>query len=216
MYIEGFLSPEESLHLIEISEPKWENSVVWSGEDKDPQTDTTVRVSETALIPRTPMVNCIEQRALEIQGWRKGLHLERLRTQKYGSGGHYVHHFDWKGGRGADRVSSFMVYVDADCEGGGTHFPNIREASDQWCRKGFVECGEDIDGTGDGNEVDESTEGKLREGVTFRPVKGNAVFWENLRSDGSGYDETWHAGLPVLKGSKIGLNIWTWAIPGRW
>jgi prolyl 4-hydroxylase len=36
------------------------------------------------------------------------------------------------------------------------------------------------------------------------------VYWENMRSDGSGYPESWHAGLPVESGSKIGLNIWSW------
>jgi prolyl 4-hydroxylase len=46
--------------------------------------------------------------------------------------------------------------------------------------------------------------------VIFKPVAGNAVYWENMRSDGSGYPESWHAGLPVKSGSKIGLNIWSW------
>ncbi|KAK0710887.1 hypothetical protein B0H67DRAFT_667875 [Lasiosphaeris hirsuta] len=49
-------------------------------------------------------------------------------------------------------------------------------------------------------------------GVVFKPVPGNAVYWENFRPDGTGkgYDETWHAGLPVVKGVKVGLNIWSW------
>lgn len=44
----------------------------------------------------------------------------------------------------------------------------------------------------------------------FKPIKGNAVYWENMRSDGTGYEESWHAGLPVESGEKIGLNIWNW------
>lgn len=47
-------------------------------------------------------------------------------------------------------------------------------------------------------------------GVEFKPIKGNAVFWVNMRSDGKGYEETYHAGLPVTEGFKIGLNIWSW------
>ena len=43
----------------------------------------------------------------------------------------------------------------------------------------------------------------------FKPRAGNAVYWENFRADGTGYDETWHAGLPVTKGVKVGLNIWS-------
>ncbi|KAK0738597.1 hypothetical protein B0T18DRAFT_334715 [Schizothecium vesticola] len=51
-----------------------------------------------------------------------------------------------------------------------------------------------------------------QQGVVFRPLPGNAVYWENFRSDGSGrgFQETWHAGLPVVEGIKVGLNIWSW------
>jgi prolyl 4-hydroxylase len=45
----------------------------------------------------------------------------------------------------------------------------------------------------------------------FKVVPGNAVYWENFMADGTGrgYEETWHAGLPVRKGVKVGLNIWS-------
>jgi prolyl 4-hydroxylase len=76
--------------------------------------------------------------------------------------------------------------------------------SKEWCR--FLEC---EDGQkGKGKEV-------MPEGITFKPIKGNAVFWENLRPDGSGYPETWHAAFPVMEGTKVGLNIWSWYQPGR-
>lgn len=88
-----------------------------------------------------------------------------------------------------------MVYVAADCAGGGTHFPRLAKPVDSaWCR--FVEC----DGA--------------REGVVFKPVAGNAVYWENMRADGSGYAESWHAGLPVERGVKVGLNVWSWLQEG--
>jgi prolyl 4-hydroxylase len=90
-----------------------------------------------------------------------------------------------------------MVYLAANCTGGGTHFPRLsRPSGDEWCR--FIECGEEY--------ADEG----LKEGVIFKPMKGTAVFWENMRQDGSGYPETWHAGIQVTSGSKIGLNIWSW------
>lgn len=50
----------------------------------------------------------------------------------------------------------------------------------------------------------------LSQGIIFKPIAGNAIFWENMRRDGSGYWESWHAGLPVESGVKIGLNIWSW------
>jgi prolyl 4-hydroxylase len=96
-----------------------------------------------------------------------------------------------------------MVYVDADCEGGGTEFPRLKMPEmgrGRWCE--FLECG----------AADEDGSGRRREkmGVTFKPIKRNAVYWENIGSDGRGYEETYHAGLPVLSGTKVGLNIWSW------
>jgi prolyl 4-hydroxylase len=101
-------------------------------------------------------------------------------------------------------VSTFMVYVDAECEGGGTEFPRVKMPdvgnSSRWCE--FLDC-------------DERFKNEDGMGVTFKPISGNAVFWENLGRDGRGYEETFHAGLPVTKGRKIGLNIWSWG-PARW
>ncbi len=48
------------------------------------------------------------------------------------------------------------------------------------------------------------------EGVTFKAKAGNAVFWMNFDAEYKGYKETIHAGMPVTKGTKVGLNIWSW------
>lgn len=183
------------------SADKFEASTVSNGGETS--INKNVRHSEVALVDRDDVVRCVEHRARAFQGWRPDLHIERLRTQRYGAGGHYVHHYDWSGAsREADRVSTFMVYVDAQCEGGGTEFPRLRMPdleNSTWCR--FLECNQN--GTA-----------RRQTGVTFKPIKGNAVFWINLRPDGRGYEETWHAGLPVISGSKVGLNIWSWG-PAR-
>jgi prolyl 4-hydroxylase len=173
-----------------FSEDKFEVSTVTSGDDT--RIDQDIRRSEVALLDRDEAVKCIEDRARSFQGWRRNLVIERLRSQRYATLGHYVHHYDWSGmSKTADRVSTFMVYVHANCTGGGTEFPRLKMPEDpRWCE--FLDCGEES------------------KGVTFKPISGNAVFWENLRSDGSGYTETWHAGLPVTSGVKVGLNIWSW------
>lgn len=87
--------------------------------------------------------------------------------------------------------------VEKDEEGG--EVKKGGEEEDPWCR--FVEC--------EGGRVKTGPDGR---GVTFKAVEGNAVFWTNFRADGSGdgYRETWHAGLPVTRGEKVGLNIWSW------
>ncbi|KAM3073628.1 hypothetical protein ACMFMG_004487 [Clarireedia jacksonii] len=198
VYIEGFLSRNESEHLVRVSEPLYAPSTITHGQET--KIDKSVRHSEVALLERDEVVRCIEHRARAFQGWRKDVGIEMLRTQRYGVGGHYGMHFDWSGGgkRGVDRVSTFMVYVDVspDIVGGGTEFPRIiGPKGGRW--EEFL-------------TVTENEDGRIEEGVTFKPIKGNAVFWENMGRDGRGYAETWHAGLPVEKGEKVGLNIWSW------
>ena len=184
------------------SEPIFKPSTVTHDAGASSHRDATIRDSELAFIPRTSTVRCVEARARSLQGWREEVWIERLRVQRYHPGGHYSHHFDWSTGRGGwGRVGSFMAWVDDDDSGlvgGGTEFPLLRRRADErWCR--FVEC----------PPADEET---LNVGTVFKPIPGNAVYWENFRSDGSGrgYEETWHAGLPVVEGVKIGLNIWSW------
>lgn len=170
-----------------------------------------MRDSSVALLPRTDAVRCIEARALAFQGWRRDVWIERLRTQRYVEGGYYRHHLDWSGNVGGwGRVSSFMAWVDASggLEGGGTEFPLLEGGGGEgrWCE--LLECEEQKvrDEKAGGDEEEGDGEGR---GVTFRVVPGNAVYWENFAADGRGYEETWHAGLPVKKGVKVGLNIWS-------
>ncbi|TDZ87593.1 Prolyl 4-hydroxylase 5 [Colletotrichum sidae] len=214
LYIQNFLSPHERAHLLEISESLFEPSTI-THDGAGTQRDTSIRESEVALLPRTETVRCIEARARALQGWREELWIERLRTQRYVEGGHYAYHFDWSSNRGGwGRVSSMMVWVDArgDAEdeelvGGGTEFPllTVPGLKRFWCR--FLECGDEAKK----HDSEEEEEGEGVKGVVFKAVPGNAVYWENFRADGSGagYDETWHAGLPVTKGVKVGLNIWS-------
>ena len=121
---------------------------------------------------------------------------------RYDIGGQYRHHFDWvasdkvvSDNLGGNRVTTFMVYLDDNCTGGGTNFPRLKAPADsKWCK--FIDCDE-----------------PYATGVTFKPIMGNAIFWENLHpSNSSGHTDTWHAGLPVTSGSKTGLNIWTWLV----
>ncbi|KAL5335774.1 hypothetical protein BJX70DRAFT_374421 [Aspergillus crustosus] len=215
VYIEGFLSETEADYLVNLSLPLYTPSPLYSSAenkdtDTDPNTDTTKRLSDRALLPRTPAVKCIESRARSFQGHKPHLYIERLWTQRYNISGHYTHHYDWAGtakGRGGDRLSTFMVYVDSKgLSGGGTNFLFLRRPRDErWC--GFLEC--------ESESESEKAGEKKGGGVTFRPIKGNAIYWENLRPDGSGYPETWHASFPVLQGEKVGMNIWSWYQPPR-
>lgn len=199
------------------------------------QRNATVRDSEVAVVPRDNVVRCIEARARRLQGWRDDLWIERLRVQRYQApSGHYSYHYDWSrsgaatGGWG--RVSSLMVFVDdgeldesaggrdaRPLKGGGTAFPRLprRSTDNRWCK--FIGCRQDgssseDDGADPEDTVYANASTDNSTGVVFQPVVGNAVFWENFRPDGTGraYEETWHAGLRVRQGVKVGLNIWSW------
>ncbi|CAG7836314.1 unnamed protein product [Allacma fusca] len=45
-------------------------------------------------------------------------------------------------------------------------------------------------------------------GVAARPVKGSAVFWNNLFSSGNPDERTWHGACPVIMGEKWVANKW--------
>lgn len=224
------------------SEPIFEPSTVTHNGGAATHHDQIVRDSEVAVVPRTNIVRCIEARARTFQGWREEQWVELLRTQRYRPGGHYNHHFDWSSSSGGwGRVSTFNVWVHGSASGdgggdnenqvvgGGTEFPLLKRTSfdKRWCR--FIECDDAEGDEKDKLRLDAKTEkdgtanrrGQIgvdapsstsRAGVVFKPLAGNAVYWENFRPDGTGrgWDETWHAGLPVKGGTKVGLNIWTW------
>ncbi|OTB14729.1 hypothetical protein K445DRAFT_318628 [Daldinia sp. EC12] len=199
IYLANFITPEERAHLQEITKDTFSHSAV--ADSSGAQGLRQTRTSQSTNVPRDAVVRCIEERALLFQGFDvPRTHLEPLQLVKYGPGERYHFHTDWytnsahaTSALGGNRLSSFFAYVAAsdDITGGGTNFPMVRAPHDErWCE--FVDCDE-----------------PWENGVTFRPVVGNAVFWQNLHEDGTGDQATLHAGLPVTSGSKIGMNIWT-------
>ncbi|EPE08810.1 2og-fe oxygenase family protein [Ophiostoma piceae UAMH 11346] len=181
LYVEDFLSLDERKHLIDISNLIYEPSTITHNGGGSVQRNALVRDSEVAVVPRTDVVRCIEARARRLQGWRDDLWVERLRVQRYvAPSGHYGYHYDWSRSGAAT--------------GGWGRVSSLMV---------FVDDGE-LDSSA-------STSVPLKGGGTAFPP-GNAVFWENFRPDGSGraYEETWHAGLRVEDGTKVGLNIWSW------
>jgi prolyl 4-hydroxylase len=148
------------------------------------------------------VIKCIEERAAHFQGNIPIQNIENLQVVKYIAGGHYNPHYDWlyepNGGFDLDtagnRASSFFVYLEANCTGGSTNFPGVdRPVENEWCET--LNC------------VDEG--GKPIKTVEVKPKVGRAIFWWNVDAQGEVDKTTWHAGAPLIKGSKIGLNIWT-------
>ncbi|KAI5860394.1 hypothetical protein GGS23DRAFT_235254 [Durotheca rogersii] len=199
IYLENFLTEKERAHLQEITANTFTHSAVADAEGVQGLRST--RTSQSTNVPRDAVVRCIEERALLFQGFDvPRTHLESVQLVKYAQGERYHFHTDWytnaahaSSALGGNRLSSFFAYVAAagNITGGGTNFPMVpAPRHPRWCA--FVDCDE-----------------PWENGVTFRPILGNAVFWQNLLEDGTGDQRTLHAGLPVTSGWKIGMNIWT-------
>jgi prolyl 4-hydroxylase len=204
IYIPNFITASESAHLQAISAGKFTSSQI--ADSTGQQHLASTRTSQSTSLESDDIVACIEQRALTFQGFdtlRESL--EPLQLVQYGQSQEYHSHTDWftspaqtTSEYGGNRLSSFFVYVSASADiiGGGTRFPLLDAPEDErWCE--FVDC-----------------DAELEDGVTFRPVQGNAVFWRNLKWNGGrkefvGDGRTVHAGLPVQRGKKLGMNIWT-------
>jgi prolyl 4-hydroxylase len=204
IYIPNFVTPSESQHLQSISAGKFTSSQI--ADSSGQQHLASTRTSQSTSLESDDVVACIEQRALAFQGFDTAREsLEPLQLVQYGQSQEYHSHTDWFTSPaqtteeyGGNRLSSFFVYVHAsdDIVGGGTQFPLLDVPLDErWCE--YVNC-----------------DAEIEDGVVFRPVQGNAVFWQNLKWNPAtkgnvGDGRTVHAGLPVQRGRKLGMNIWT-------
>lgn len=163
------------------------------------------------MLPRgDAIVQSVISRSARFQGFVSEDKFEQIQATRYLEGGEYIPHYDtlstrrplkqenMKTEEGAknstghfERLTTIFAFLDDSCGSHcGTQFPRIvidwDSEDKKWCE--IVDCHERT--------------------LTFRPRAGSAVFWKNLRDDGSLHEDTLHAGLPVQKGSKIGLNIW--------
>ncbi|KAJ5526488.1 Prolyl 4-hydroxylase alpha subunit [Penicillium frequentans] len=191
LYIPNFVSPKEIAHLVNATKDSFTHSYVYRNGVSE--ADNNYRKSENAWPFRDDIIQCLEQRAIHFQNWQSNLLLEPLSLQRYYKGGFFSYHHDYfhSPPKRLNRYSTFNVFLQANCTGGGTHFPHIpRPTNITWCQ--YIDC-----------EASEP-------GVIFKPIAGSAVFWINMRNNGSGFEETLHAGMPVISGTKIGMNIWSW------
>ncbi|KAH8680646.1 hypothetical protein BX600DRAFT_444849 [Xylariales sp. PMI_506] len=205
VYLKNFITPDEAAHLVQLAEGRFAPSILWTDEGT-PRVDKAYRKSMTARLDRDEVSQRIEARARSMPFYKPLGDFQPLVVQNYGVAGVYRDHYDWYDDAhavGGNVASTFFVYIHANCTGGGTNFPRLRLPApapgsgdgdgyrEDWCE--FVDCDRPLD-----------------EGVTFKPVLGNAVYWENLHENGAGDVATLHSGQPVTSGNKMGMNLWTW------
>ena len=198
IHIENFLTVKERAHMIQLASNRLERSKV-RGRNGTLQVSEG-RTSKTAIIPPTDHIaTCVLRRVSEFQGYEPLENIEPLQVTAYQQGEQIRKHFDWQEEGyhsnvkiSRNRATTFFGILEADCDDCETQFTHLRadweSKDDKWCH--FVNC----------------TSEQLR----VKPVAGSALFWRNLHLDGTGDRRTEHAGLPLSRGFKTGLNVWTW------
>ncbi|KAM3542023.1 hypothetical protein ARSEF1564_005055 [Beauveria bassiana] len=202
MYLNNFLRDEEVGHLLALKELDFHQSGVMVNDTKQ-VFDDDIRSSQSARVPRTDVVAaCLEQRVKSILGNVQHAETEPIQIVKYEVGERYRLHVDWfftpqnetvkskNETRQWNRLASIFAYLDDDCIGGETHFPELSPISSTMDSRKFR-----LEGSG--------------KGLYVKPRKGSAILWNNLHANGSGDLRVAHAGLPVSSGRKIGMNIWS-------
>lgn len=97
---------------------------------------------------------------------------------------------------GYNRDTTMLVYLEDNCTGGGTNFPELEVMKGDKVNPFWA-------------SVLDLNDTNAPKGATFKPVAGAAIFWRNLDATGEGLPEVVHAGLPVKTGRKSAVNIWT-------
>ena len=138
------------------------------------------RVSQSGWLPdsRDPVVAATSLRMHQITNLSMET-AEQLQIANYGVGGLYNQHYDFLTDPSKHPKEFFQLYHRVATV--------LMYLSD-------VELG--------------GTTAFIKAGVNVKPEKGGAVFWYNLRRDGSGDMDTLHAACPVLVGVKWVANKW--------
>ncbi|KAF2740756.1 hypothetical protein EJ04DRAFT_507772 [Polyplosphaeria fusca] len=198
--IPGFLAPSEIDHLLSLGEPLFSRSTTGTKGQI-----SSGRTSSSCFLPANDtIVRRVKERAADVLGGIQYDGLEALQLVRYTENQRVNLHYDWyknrlpldRKDRPYNRIASFFVYLQTDCEGGETWFPNVTiPVADIERVKGTWDVGESLNVGSDGA------------GVKIKLKAGSGLFWVNMQ-DGAGDRRTLHAGLPVERGVKVGMNIW--------
>ncbi|KAH8648680.1 hypothetical protein BX600DRAFT_530457 [Xylariales sp. PMI_506] len=201
-YVNNFISEDEIKHVLEVSQDSWYAACVAYSEDgvaSAQRAPDKFEAEVAALPPSDPVAKCLSSRMISLLGNVQHEATEPIRLVKYTSGDRFRLHTDRYamavkpgatdvlygldyGGYPHNRLLSSMVYLEDDCVGGETYFP-------------------DVPGVGhraDGSKFSRGETG----GLLVKPRRGNAVFWNNFHLNGTGDDRLFHASLPIKSGVK--------------
>ncbi|KAL1849402.1 hypothetical protein Daus18300_013284 [Diaporthe australafricana] len=214
IYIHSFLRPPEIDSILNTAEDLFKPSTVTKHGRK---VGSSERTSSTAGLPlEDPAVQCVLGRASDFMGTIMKDGVDEMgppQLVRYTAGQKFNEHHDWYetpqwaydgSNRQFNRIASFFAILQDNCTGGETYFPYIGPSARHADSVDGRIAHESRAWTGSDPILRVHDSG----GLAFRPIRGNALFWLNLHSDGTGHEGTVHAGLPVGDGLKTAMNIW--------
>ncbi|KAF3398865.1 hypothetical protein DPV78_006476 [Talaromyces pinophilus] len=180
---ENIITPEDISYFLNKYEGQLERSSLFSSGKMD-YIDESIRDSLYFDVPEDDIrADSLFTKLRTFEGNSKDTLVEASRIQRYYQDGNFSYHFD---------ALSDSDAVEASATGFQLSWSTLKPMLNSEDRYEIIDCSGD------------------RNGTTFRPIAGNALFWMNVRGDGRRHPATIHAGLPVETGAKTIWNIWLW------
>lgn len=201
--VKNFLSETEVLHILELATGmKLDPSSTKAGAVGESRVDDATRTSRNSWIrrERSPIIDAIYRRAADLMKMDesylrlrshqempdlsfKGANAEQLQLVHYDVGQQYTPHHDFQ--------------IPGVNDGQPMRFATILFYLNEGMKGGQ---------TSFPRWLNAETSGQLQ----VEPEVGKAILFYNLLPDGNMDERSQHAALPVTKGEKWLINLWTW------
>ncbi|XP_061968726.1 prolyl 4-hydroxylase 1 isoform X1 [Populus nigra] len=188
--LHDFLSSEECDYLRALAKPRLRISTVVdvkTGKGIESKVRTSSGMFLSSEEKTYQVVQAIEKR-ISVYSQVPIENGELIQVLRYEKNQYYKPHHDYFSDtfnlkRGGQRIATMLMYLSDNVEGGETYFP--------MAGSGKCSCG-----------------GKVVDGLSVKPIKGNAVLFWSMGLDGQSDPSSIHGGCEVLSGVKWSATKW--------
>ncbi|KAB5569667.1 hypothetical protein DKX38_003460 [Salix brachista] len=188
--LHDFLSMEECDYLRALAKPRLQTSTVVdvkTGKGIESKVRTSSGMFLSSEEKTYQVVQAIEKR-ISVYSQVPIENGELIQVLRYEKNQYYKPHHDYFSDtfnlkRGGQRVATMLMYLSDNVEGGETYFP--------MAGSGKCSCG-----------------GKVVDGLSVEPIKGNAVLFWSMGLDGQSDPSSIHGGCEVQSGVKWSATKW--------
>lgn len=188
--LHDFLSMEECDYLRALAKPRLQTSTVVdvkTGKGIESKVRTSSGMFLSSEEKTYQVVQAIEKR-ISVYSQVPVENGELIQVLRYEKNQYYKPHHDYFSDtfnlkRGGQRVATMLMYLSDNVEGGETYFP--------MAGSGKCSCG-----------------GKVVDGLSVKPIKGNAVLFWSMGLDGQSDPSSIHGGCEVQSGVKWSATKW--------